>query len=445
VQDPGASRVTLVRAVGLKGLSASLFNTTLGAGIFVLPATVAGVVGTGAPVAYLFCALAILFVMLSYAAAGSRVIDAGGSYAYIQAAFGPLAGFLGGVMVWLSDTLASGVVAAAFCAAVAVYVPAVGEPLGRTALLILVIGTLAAINIRGVAQGATFVELITIFKLSPLLIFIAIGLALRWHDIPAPTLPSPATLGRAAVFLMFAYSGAETSMALSGEVKEPHRTIPRALMLSLGVVTLLYGSVHAVAAAALGAALPTSTAAPLADAAAVLGGTALHSVVLAGTAVSMLGYLSGIALATPRTVFGIGRAGVLPTVLGRIHPRYRTPHVAILTQAVITIGIAATGTFTILVPIATVAVLVLYFSVSLAAWRLARTGVRTDGEPFTVPTPVFFIAAAVCLWLLWSTTLKEQLLEVAVLAGAALLFLARTRGRDAATVVAAINQESARS
>src|SRR5262249_54190956 len=151
---------------------------------------------------------------------------------------------------------------------------------------------LAAINVRGVAKGAGFVQVITIFKIAPLMLLVAVGLALRWHDVPPPTIPAADALGRAAIFLMFAYSGAETSIALSGEVVDPHKTIPRALLIALGVITLLYGSVHAVAAAVLGAALPTSTAAPLADAAGILGGAAMRSVLLAGTAISMLGYLS---------------------------------------------------------------------------------------------------------------------------------------------------------
>ena len=258
--------------------------------------------------------------------------DAGGSIAYIHAAFGPLAGFLGGVMIWLSDTLAGGGVAAAFAAAVSVYMPAVADPIGRTLLLAVVLGGLAAINVRGVAKGASFVQVVTIFKLAPLVAFVVLGLALRWHDIPAPTIPAADSLGRAAVFLMFAFSGAETSMALSGEVIEAHKTIPRALLLALGVITLLYGSVHAVAAAALGASLPASTAAPLAEAAARLRGAPMRSLLLAGTAISMLGYLSAIALATPRSVYRIGRVGVLPRALGSVHPRFRTPHVAIIAQ-----------------------------------------------------------------------------------------------------------------
>ena len=443
MRPPDRGSVTLLRSIDLKALSAGIFNTIVGAGIFVLPATVAGLVGSGAVFAYVFCAVAILFVMLAYGSAGSRVTEAGGSIAYIHAAFGPLAGFLGGVMIWLSDTLASGSVAAAFAAAVAVYVPAAANPTGRTLLLAVVLGGLAAVNVRGATKGANLVELVTVVKLAPLFLFVIVGLALRWHDIPRPTIPAADALGRAAVFLMFAFSGAETSMALSGEVVDAHKTIPRALMIALAVITLLYGSVHAVAAAVLGASLPTSTVAPLADAAGILGGAPLRSVLLVGTALSMLGYLSAIVLATPRSVYRIGRAGVLPRALGSIHPRFRTPHVAIVAQTIVTFAIAATGTFTLLVPLATVAVLVLYMTVCLAAWRLASLDVRGDGEPFRVPSPVFVTGAVLCVWLLWNTTLREQLLEAVVLAAAALLFMWRTRGRDADAVAAEITEQSA--
>src|SRR5262249_57890821 len=162
----------------------------VGAGIFVLPATVASLVGHGAPYAYLTCAIAILFVTLCYAAAGSRVIDPGGSYAYMGAAFGPLAGFLGGVMVWLSDLLATSGVASAFAAGLALYFPALDSPSARLAVIVVTVGGLAAVNVRGVKQGARFMELITIVKLAPLLLFIAVGLALLRHSLPVPDVPT---------------------------------------------------------------------------------------------------------------------------------------------------------------------------------------------------------------------------------------------------------------
>ena len=106
----------LVRAIGVRGLTASIVNTTIGAGIFVLPALVARDLGSAAPLAYLACGLAMTFVVASFAMAGSRVSLTGGIYAYVEVAFGPLIGFLTGFLVWLSSLLAAASVASALAA-----------------------------------------------------------------------------------------------------------------------------------------------------------------------------------------------------------------------------------------------------------------------------------------------------------------------------------------
>ena len=425
---PSEPDVALLRAIGVRSLAAGLFNTIVGAGIFVLPATVAGLVDRGAPYAYLACAIAILFVTLCYAAAGSRVIDPGGSYAYIGVAFGPLAGFLGGVMVWLSDLLATAGVASAFVAGVAVYVPALDAPAARLALIAVTVGGLAAINVRGVRQGARFMEAITIAKLAPLLLFIGVGLALRSQSLHLPVVPTGEALGRATLVLMFVFSGAETGMALSGEVAEPARTIPRALLLSLALVTLLYGLVHLVADATLGPALVTSTVAPLADAAGLLAGSPLRNFMLAGTLLSMFGYLSATALASPRTLFALAGRGMLPVLEG-VHPRFRTPHLAIVVHATATIIVAAMGSFAALVPFASVAVLVLYLTVCLASWELQRRDVRAGSKTFNVPALVPFVGSAFCVWLLWHASETELMLEAAVMAAATSLYAVRALSR----------------
>jgi basic amino acid/polyamine antiporter, APA family len=423
-QSPATAGATLVRAIGVRALSAGLFNTIVGAGIFVLPATVAGLIDRGAPFAYLTCAIAIMFTTLCYAAAGSRVVDAGGSYAYIGAAFGPLAGFLGGVMVWLSDVLATAGVASAFAAGVALYVPAIGSPAGRMALVVAIVGGLAAINLRGVKQGTRFMEVVTVAKLAPLVLFIAVGLVLRRHDLPLPAVPSGEALGRATLILMFVFSGAESAVALSGEVTDPVRTIPRALLFSLALVTLLYGLVHLVAQATLGPALVTSTVAPLADAANALAGSPFRTMMLLGTLLSMLGYLSAVALATPRTLFAMAGDGILPA-LQRVHPRFRTPHVAIVFHTAAVVLVASVGSFAVLVPFASVAVLVLYLSVSLASWELQRRGVSAGSDVFNVPAVVPAIASAFCLWLLWNASGTELMMEAIVMVAAIALYVFR--------------------
>ena len=244
---------TLLRVVGTRRLAATIFNTVVGAGIFALPGVIAGLSGTTAPVAYLACTGAILLVALSYASAGSRVSKAGGSYAYIAAGLGPMVGAIGGVLAWLADTLAAASVAAGLMSALGAYLPLAAVGIGRALVMTAVIGGVCAINIRGVRQGATVVEGMTIAKLVPLLLFVLVGASLMtWDRRLMPTWPTVDVLGRTMLVLMFAFSGAETALSLSGEVDRPERTVPRALLMALAGISLLYSSVHIVAFGALG-------------------------------------------------------------------------------------------------------------------------------------------------------------------------------------------------
>ena len=176
-----------------------------------------------------------------------------------------------------------------------------------------VIAVIAAINIRGVRQGAAVVEGMTVAKLVPLLLFILVGASLMtWDARLLPSLPTVDVLGRTMLVLMFAFSGAESALSLSGEVERPERTVPRALLMALAGISLLYSSVHIVAFGALGQGLAASTAAPLADAGGQLAGSWLRNVMLAGTIVSMLGYLSASLMSQPRLLYSLAAGGLLP-------------------------------------------------------------------------------------------------------------------------------------
>jgi basic amino acid/polyamine antiporter, APA family len=418
-----ADTPTLLRAVGTRRLAISIFNTVVGAGIFVLPASVAGLIGAGAPFAYLACTVAILLVALCFAAAGSRVSAAGGAYAYVSAGLGPWPGVVTGVLQWLSDTLSWSSVAAGFAAAVTLYVPAAAGGPGRVALLAVVLGALAAINVRGVRQSTTFLEGVTVVKLAPLVLFVAMGAGLALTATVRPAVPAADTLARTTLVLLFAYAGVESALALSGEVVNPSRAVPRAVLTALVAISALYMVVHFIAVAALGDALAGSATAPLADAGGQLGGTWLRQVMLAGTTLSMFGYLSALALASPRLLYSLGSGGMLPAALARVHPRFRTPWIAILTQTALVVAIASTGTFAVLVPMASVAILSVYLLVCLAAWRLQRID-RSAGA-FSVPAVVPAAGVVVILWMLASARWHELALEGTVVAGASLLYFLR--------------------
>jgi basic amino acid/polyamine antiporter, APA family len=418
---------TLLRVVGTRRLAATIFNTVVGAGIFALPGVIAGLSGTTAPVAYLACTGAILLVALSYASAGSRVSKAGGSYAYVAAGLGPMVGAIGGVLAWLADTLAAASVSAGLMSALGAYQPVVSGGIGRTVVMTTVIVVIAAINIRGVRQGAAVVEGVTVAKLVPLLLFVLVGASLMtWDARLLPSLPTVDVLGRTMLVLMFAFSGAETALSLSGEVERPERTVPRALLMALAGISLLYSSVHIVAFGALGQGLAASSAAPLADAGGDLAGPWLRNVMLAGTIVSMLGYLSASLMSQPRLLYSLATGGLLPRSLAAIHPRFRTPWVAIAVQNAIVLAAALSGSFAVLVPLASVAILAVYLMVALSAAILQRRPSQPAGA-FTVPMAVPIGAVLLSLWMLSAAKPEELMLQAAVIAASIVLVIVRRR------------------
>lgn len=433
----GAPRedVGLERALDVRALAATAFNVTIGGGIFVLPAVVAASIGPSAPLAYVVCALAMGLIVLCFAQAGSRVSLTGGPYAYVEIALGPMVGFLAGTLLWLVGSLATAAVASALAGSVAVFWAPLGTPLARTLVLGIVFTLLGALNIRGTRQSARAIEVVTIAKLLPLVLFVVVGAALA-HG-PAPNLLaglSGATLGRSVIVLIFAFAGIESAMVPSGEVRDPARTVPRALFIAMAAVTVLYVAIQYVAQAILGGALATETRAPLAAAAGMVAGAPGATIMLLGASISMLGHVSGMTLATPRALYAFGRDGILPAAFGRVHPRFHTPALAIVVQCVIAFLLAATSGFATLAIIANVSVLVLYLLCCIAAWELRRKNVQTGGTPFRIPggAIVPWLGVAVIVWILSNATMKELGVVAGVLAAAAAVFWMRRAHRRTA-------------
>src|SRR6202451_1124514 len=380
--DTSTRDAGLIRTVGAWGLAASIVNMVVGASIFVVPAALAANVGPYAPLAILVCAIAVGSVAICFAEGGSRIPSSGGAYGYIEAAFGPLTGYVAGPLLWVSDVLACAGIAAAL-ADVGVTVLPQGSTVAAHALIIVgTIGTIAIINMGGVTRGVRLVNLTTILKLAPLLIFLLAGAsAIQSVNFRQAGAPIGTGLGRAVILAIFAFMGMETSMSASGEVARPDRTIPRALALGMGAVTLLYIAIQVIAQGLLGPALALSKT-PLADAMGEIS-PALRWLMLVGAAISMVGFLSSDILGTPRVLFAFARDGLLPGVLGRVHARTRAPHVAIGCYAAIAIALALTGTFTELAVLSALTTAPLYIAGCAATWRLVRRGVSQTATPLS--------------------------------------------------------------
>ncbi|HEX5632124.1 MAG TPA: APC family permease, partial [Gemmatimonadales bacterium] len=350
---------SLVRAIGPWTLGATTLNLTIGAGIFALPAAVAVILGPAAVLAYLVCGALILLVITCFVELGTRVTRSGGAVTYIEEAFGPMAGFVTWGVYGVAYAAASdAAVAHVVLDAVAVGVPGLAGGVPRAVALVLLFGCLAAINIRGVRQGTRLAVATTVAKLVPLLLLVIVGLfAVQWPNLAWPAWPTFAQLGAATLVLFFAFGGAETALAPGGEIRDPARTVPRGVFGGAGAIVLLYVSVQFVAQGVLGSELASGTTTPLADLAERLAGTAGRGLIVVGTAVSGFGMLAADMICTPRAFLAASEGGTLPRALSRIHPRFHTPWISILTFAGLTLAFALSGGFRMLAVVSSMALL----------------------------------------------------------------------------------------
>lgn len=424
----------LVRAVGVVGLAAGIVNITIGGGIFRLPAEVSKTLGAAAPLGYLLCAAAMAVIVLCIADAGSRVALTGGPYAYVETAFGPFVGYLAGVLLWLLSTFAMAAVSTVFADNAGTLLPMFTGTAGRTGFYVLLFGAFAAINVRGVQQGARLNTLITFAKVFPLLLLAVWGWAgVHRANLVVTEWPEPATLARTAIVLTFAFAGIEAALVPSGEIKDPSRTVPKAVFLAMGGITVLYLALQTVSRGVLGEDLSRLTTAPLAEAAGRSMGSWARALLLLGASISMLGHAGGMLLAVSRVLFALARDGFLPAVVARVHPRWHTPYVAIVVQAALAAGLAATSTFAQLAILANISVLILYAACCLASWQLRRRNIQQEGAPFRAPGAAVlpWLGVAIIAWMFTSIRREEWVATLGALAAASLLYFV-TRARRAA-------------
>jgi APA family basic amino acid/polyamine antiporter len=424
----------LVRGIGIPALTANIISSTIGAGIFVLPAAVAKGLGPAAPLAFVCCAIAMVLFVTCFAIAGSRVSLTGGLYAYVEVAFGRYVGFLAGVLYGITALGAVAGVVNVLVNSIAIVAPFLGDPTMRIVVMLVVYGSLVLINIRGVREGAGAVTIITFAKLLPLLLFIGAGIFfVSPANLGWPAWPGSKSLGDAVILLIFAFVGIEVALIPSGEVKNPARTVPRSAYLALVITTIIYIMIQLVAQGVLGSDLANFKDAPLAEAAAKFLGGIGRTILLAGATISAFGFVTSDILSSPRMIFAFGRDGVLPAWFAHVHPRYRSPDVAIITYAMLAFALSVSGTFEQLAVLSNVAVLLMYLLCCAACWFLVGRDVRADpasaGFKFPGMKIVPALAIGAILWILAHATVWEFEVNGILLAIASILYLIRTKLR----------------
>jgi amino acid transporter len=411
----------LLRVIGTGAVALAVVNMVIGAGIFALPGIVAAELGSAAIIAYFICSVTVALIFLCYAEVGSRITRSGGSYAYIEEAFGPFVGFIASTLYWFGwGILADAAITVIMVESLAILFPILEQTIPRAVFIVTLLAFLATVNIRGAKAGVNLFIFNTLAKLVPLILLLVVGLfAMNLDNLAIPEWPSASSLAAATVILFYAFTGAESALCTSGEIKNPARTVPLGLLFGLCGVLLLYVGLQTVSQGVLGAELANNTKAPLVAVATEVFGDWGGKMLIAGAVISIYSSLSGEMLAAPRVIFASAQDGNLPKILSRVHPKYKTPYVAIIFIAVIIVAFALSGSFKTLAIVATGSILLIYLAVSLAVLRLRqRDGMPKEGE-YTVPFgPVVPILSCLFVAGLLLQIPFDEAMTVAALVGA---------------------------
>ena len=405
----------LKRSIGVFGLTCAVINMTIGTGIFVLPALAAEHMGNAAIFAFLVCGFLIFLIALCFAETGSRFSVSGGAYTYIEFAFGKYAGFLANITFVTSCVLADAASARAVAKTLSFFWPALEVPVFRISFCLLLFALLAFINIRGAKQGIRFIVIATVAKLIPLLLVVALGtVKMDWNALSITTHFELNDLGASTLVLFFAFIGLETAVANGGEFKNPSRTVPLGLFWGLLIVLLLYMAIQLITQGVLGNELMKYKEAPITAAAQKLLGAAGLTISVIGTAVSMIGAISGEVLGIPRLLYAGARDGLLPSFLFKVQATFATPHYAILVYTAICFVLSVTGSIQQLLVLSSASILLIYLGVVLSVikFRFQKTETYTG---FKIPGGIIIpvVASIIILWVLSNLT-KKELIGVAI-------------------------------
>lgn len=397
----------LVRGIRRWDLVAIAINGIIGAGIFGLPAKVYSLIGPYSIIAFVACGLVVALIIVCFAEVGSRFDDTGGPYLYAREAFNPAVAFEIGWLIWLARVTAF----AANCNLLINYLGYFWNPatdtFWRATIIAFVVLVLCAINVLGIRQAAIVSNVFTVGKLVPIIIFIGAGLFfLNPQAFALGSSPQTGAFSQSVLLLIYAFTGFEMATIPAGEVRDPQRNVPRALIIAILVVAVLYILIQIVCVGTLPGLADSQK--PLADAGTQFLGTAGGAIISAGAIISITGNLNILMLSGSRLPFAMAEQKQLPAFIGSVHRSFFTPYVAILITAGLMLFLTLKSSFVAALTISTIARLVTYGATCLALPIFRR---RQNAPPaaFRLPggTIIAILALLLIVWLLLHSKLEE--------------------------------------
>ena len=395
--------------IGLWSMILLGFNSIVGTGIFLLPNKAMKLMGTASLLVILFDAALAVAVALCFAEAGSMFSKGGGPYLYTKKAFGDFPAFEVGIMTYAVCIIAAATMAVGFSTALSVFWPAAAHGLTKDIIVICVIVVLTIINLVGVNFTKIILNVATIGKLVPLILFIAVGIFFIKGSNFTPILPHntyvSGSFGTAALLIFFAFTGFE-SLALGAEdMENPKKNIPRAIIIVMIIVAAVYMLIQIVSIGMLGQGLANDLT-PVSTATQRFLGPFGADFISIGILVSIIGINVAQSFYTPRIAKSLADDGLLPKPMAKMSKR-NVPYIGIIVSAIITIPIALSGSFTELAVISSISRFAQYLPtcISILVLRKKKDLNATFRIPFGPVIPV--IASVVSIWLVLQSSLKN--------------------------------------
>lgn len=398
----------LKREIGRWDLVLLCINSTIGAGIFGLPAEIYGLAGFYSLPALFMCALIVFILVLNFAEVASRFNKTGGPYLYILSAFGKVPAFIIGWLILITRVSTYAALINLMVTYLSYFNPLLQDQLYRFGLIICITLVFTWVNYLGVKTSTVLNNTLAIAKVVPLLIFVLGGIFFIEPDLiePGQALPGLSDFSSSVLVLIFAFTGFEAVLVNTGEVQNPEKNIPFALIVSIAFVAIFYGLIQLVSIGTLPGLAESEK--PITDAARLFMGPFGATLITLGAVISIGGTLNAVMLIASRVPYALSQEKQFPGLFSRLHPKHRTPVSSLIVFSAISLIASLTGSFIYAVSISVISKVLIFLMVCAALIRLRKKDKGARGY-FRLPYGYFFATAGILasVGLLSSSRLTE--------------------------------------
>ena len=409
--------MALKRDLSLFDLTNIVVGAVIGSDIYIASALTASLVGPFSVILWVVAGVMAIVLALIFAYSAYYVPKVGGPFAYVSETFGDFWGFLAGWSMWIAEVISLPVFAITFSNYLQYLVPL--NTLEQLAVKAAFLFGLTAVNIYGVRAAGRINDALTFIKLSPLLLLVVVGVGSfiinpSFTNNYSPLAPNGfGNVGTAIVLIFWAYVGFEMGTLPADEVKDPKRSIPRAIMMGMAVVALFYVSTNFIIFGAVSSARLAGTAVPLILVGTAILGAAGATMMSVGALFSVSGSDESGILGTARLSYALSIDGLFPRAFAKVHRKYGTPYIALLAQCVIAFILSVFSGLSNLISFSVLNLSFTFLLVSISFLVLKKEPNALHGQRVL---PV--IGILVCLFLLYSTSLQDKLVgTLVILAG----------------------------